>query len=244
MTESINKTAPSPQLYARLGGLLYVLIIILGISSEFFFRGKLIVAGNAAATANNIKTSPAIWRIGITAEYVSIICTIILAMIYFYLLTPVHKTLNLLATFFRLISITVQVVAVLNLGEALFYLSPSESLKAFTPEQLYAMSNLSIKDHSFGYGISLLFLGCCFFVHGHLIYRSGFLPKVLGILIQIAGLGYLTNGFVLILAPDATKFIFPIFFLPVFIAETSLGLWLLVKGVNVAKWQARYAQTV
>jgi Domain of unknown function (DUF4386) len=243
MIATIKTVETSPQVYARLGGLLYVVIIIAGISSEFFFRGKLIVAGNATATAINIQTSPGLWRMGIVVEYTSIICTIILAMIYFFLLRPVHKNLNLLATFFRLISITVQVVALLNLIDALFYLDQSQSLKVFSREQLYAMANLSIKSHSYGFGISLLFLGCCFLIHGYLIYKSDFLPKILGILIQIAGLGYMTNGFTLILAPASTKVIFPIIFLPVFIAETSLGLWLLVKGVNVDKWSTKYAQS-
>ncbi|MBE7171960.1 MAG: DUF4386 domain-containing protein [Williamsia sp.] len=243
MEANATTNAPSPQVYARLGGMLYLFIIIAGISSEFFFRGKLVVAGNAAATAGNIQASALLWRMGVAAEYASLICTIVLAMIYFFLLRPVHRNLNLLSTFFRLISITVQVVAVLQLGVALFYLDQSAaSLKVFTPEQLNAMANLSIRSHSYGYGISLLFLGCCFPVHGYLIRKSGFLPKALGVLIQVAGLGYLVNGFALILAPFATKFIFPIFFLPVFIAETSLSLWLLVKGVHVDKWKTRYAQ--
>src|SRR6476620_11209990 len=97
----------SPQIYARLGGLLYLIIIIAGLSSEFLFRGKLIVPNNPAATATNLIASETLWRIGILVEYLSLICTIVLAMIYFFLLRPVHKNLNLLATFFRLISIIV-----------------------------------------------------------------------------------------------------------------------------------------
>lgn len=244
MAEIIKKPQPSPQVYAKLGGLLYLVIIIIGISSEFFFRGKLIVAGDATATATNIQASPILWRIGIAAEYLGIICTLLLAMIYYFLLRPVHKNLNMLSTFFRLVSIVVQVVAILNLVEALFYLEQSKSLTTFTIGQLYALANLSIKAHSYGFGISLLFLGCCFMIHGYLIKRSEFLPKALGILIQIAGACYTTNGFVLILYPPATKYVFPIVFVPVFIAETSLSIWLLVKGVDEEKWKAKYVEMV
>lgn len=239
MSEFAIKELPDPQPYARLGGLLYIVIIILGVSSEFFFRGNL-MAGNATATATNIKASQLLWRIGIAAEYVSIICTIILAMIYFFLLTPVNKNLNILATFFRMVSIIVQVIAVLHLVEALFYVDESKSLEAFTPEQRYAMTALAIKSHTYGYGISLLFLGCCFLIHGYLIYRSEFLPKILGILIQVAGLCYMANGFILIINPSAANLVFPIFFLPVIVAETSVAIRLLAKGVNVEKWKAKY----
>ncbi|MEO8172641.1 MAG: DUF4386 domain-containing protein [Sediminibacterium sp.] len=232
----------SLQRYARLGGLLYLVIIIAGFSSEFFFRGKMIVAGNATATANNIMDSPTLWRIGIGLEYFCVICTIVLAMIYFFLLRPVHKKLNLLAAFFRIVSITVQVVALLGLIQALFPLDQSEYLNVFTAGQRNAMTNLAIKSHSFGYGISLLFLGCCFLIHGYLIRKSSFLPKVLGILIQIAGIGYLSNGFTLILAPELTSWTFPIIILPVLVAETSLSIWLLVKGVDVAKWKLKQAE--
>lgn len=236
MNKEIGKN--SPQVYARLGGILYLIIIVAGLSSEFLFRGKLIEASNPAATANNLIISEALWRFGIFVEYLSLIFTIVLAMIYFYLLRPVHKNLNLLATFFRLISIVVQVVAVLNLTAALFPLISIEAKKAFTSEQIYSLTNFAIKSHSFGYGISLLFLGCCFLIHGFLIFKSGFLPKILGILIQIAGLGYLANSITLILAPELTAWTFPIIILPVIIAETSLGLWLLIKGVDIKKWES------
>jgi hypothetical protein len=238
-TEAIRS---SPQLYARFAGVLYLIIIIAGLSSEFLFRGTLIVAGDPAATANNLIASESLWRAGILIEYLSLICTTVLAMIYFFLLRSVHKNLNLLATFFRLISIVVQVVAILHLTSALFPLLSPEANKAFTPEQVYSLTNFAIESHSFDYGISLLFLGCCFLIHGCLIFKSGFLPKFLGILIQVAGLGYLTNSFTLILAPKLTAWTFPIIILPVFIGEISLSLWLLVKGVDVRKWESKQSQ--
>lgn len=235
------RSETSPKVYARIGGLLYLVIIITGFCSEFFFRGKLIVAGDPAATATNIMASPGLWRIGIALEYVCIICTIILAMIYYYLLRPVHRELNLLAAFFRMVSIPVQAVSLLYLIDALFPLTRKELFTVFTADQLYRMTSLSIRAHSTGYNVSLLILGFCFLIHGYLIFKSGFLPKVLGILIQIAGVGYLTHCFTFILEPALTKWTFPTMMLPVLAGETSLCLWLLVKGIDVDKWKIKHS---
>jgi len=229
----------SPQVYARTGGALYLIIIGLGIFGEAFVRNRIVVSGDPAATAANITSLESLWRFGIASEFFALICTITLAMIYFVLLRPVSRDLNLLATFFRLVSIVVQAVAVLNLVAALFPLVNAASLKAFSPEQLYTLASLATKSHSYGFSVSLLFLGCTFLIHGYLIFRSGFLPKVLGILIQVAGLCYLTNSFTLILYPAGANKVFLAILLPVFVGETSLSLWLLVKGVNVQKWEEK-----
>jgi hypothetical protein len=234
---NVNHTSTvSPQVYARTGGALYLMLIVLGIFGEAV-RDRLIVSGNAAATAGNIRSMESLWRFGITSEFVSLIGATSLAMIYFVLLRPVNEQLNLLATFLRLVAITIEAVAALNLVAALFPLGTAESLKAFTPEQLYALTRLAIVSHSHGYGLALLFFGFCFLFHGYLIFRSGFLPKALGVLIQVAGLCYMTNSFALFLAPAFANRIFPAILLPSFVGELSVCLWLLVKGVNVDKWK-------
>jgi Domain of unknown function (DUF4386) len=154
----------SPQVYARTGGALYLIIIALGIFGEAFVRNRIVVSGDAAATAANLTSMESLWRFGIASEFLALICTIALAMIYFFLLRPVSKELNLLSTFFRLVSIAVQAVAVLNLAAALFPLGNAASLKAFTPEQLYALASLATKSHSYGYSLALLFIGCTFLI--------------------------------------------------------------------------------
>jgi hypothetical protein len=202
----MNSIETSPNVYARIGGALYLVIIIAGFSSEFFFRTM---------------------RIGIVLEYICIVCTIVLAMIYYFLLKPVHKELNLLAAFFRMVSISVQAVSLVSLVEAL-----SSSTSA-----------LSIRSHSIGYNASLLILGFCFLIHGYLIFKSGFLPKALGILILLAGIGYITHCFTFILQPSFTKWTFPIMMLPVLGGEVSLCIWLLVKGVDESKWKSMHSPT-
>ena len=232
-----RRVETSPQLYARTGGALYLIIIVSGIFGEAFVRSRLVVPGDASATAANITAMESLWRFGIASEFVSLICAIALAMIYFVLLRPVSRELNLLATFLRLASLTIEAVATLNLLAALSLLRNSASLEAFTPEQLNVLMTSAIRSHSDGFGIALLFLGVCFLIHGYLIMKSGYLPKTLGGLIQVAGICYLTNSTALLLAPRVANLIFPAILLPSFVGEVSLCLWLLVKGVNVERWR-------
>ena len=229
----------SPQLYARIGGALYLIIIIIGLFGEVFVRDKLIISGDATATAKNILASESLWRFHIAAELFLLICAVTLLMILFVLLRPVSRELTLLALFFNLVSIGLEAATAMYLVVALFPLGTAEYLKAFSPEQLYAMANLSLKSHGYGFGVSLLFFGCFCVVIGRVIFRSGFLPKTIGVLMQIAGLCYLTDSFALILAPAFANRLFPAILLPAFVGEASLCLWLLVKGVNVQRWKDR-----
>jgi hypothetical protein len=238
--QMINRTVEtSPQVYARIGGVLYLIIIVLGAVEELFIRGRIIVPGDAAATAANLKSMESLWRFGIASEMILGICTITLALILYVLLRPVSRDLALLATFFNLIAIAVETAYSLQLVEALFPLGNAAYLKAFTPEQLYAMASLSIKAHGEGFGIALLFFGCFFPIAGYLIFKSGYFPKTIGILYLIPGLSYLTSSFALILAPSfAGRFYFVIAG-PALIGELSLCLWLLIKGINVEQWEKR-----
>lgn len=229
----------SPQLYARIGGVLYLIIIVVGLFGEAFVRDRLIVSGDATATAANIRSMESLWRFHIAAELFLLICAVALLLILVVLLKPVSRELAWLAAFFNLVSIGLEGATTLYLLEALFPLGNAGYLKAFAPEQLYAMASLSLKSHSYGFGVSLIFFGCFCLVIGHLIFRSSYLPKAVGVLMQIAGLSYLTNSFALVLAPTFANRLFPAILLPAFIGEVSLCFWLLVKGVNVAKWEEK-----
>jgi uncharacterized protein DUF4386 len=235
MTDRTIESAP--QLYARIGGTLYLIIILIGLFGEAFVRDKLIVSGDAAATAKNVMASESLWRFHIAAELFLLICAVVLLMILFVLLKPVSRELTLLAAFFNLVSISLEAVITLYLLVALFPLANAGYLKAFAPEQLYALANLSLKSHGYGFSVSLLFFGCFCIVIGRVIFLSGFLPKVIGVLMQIAGLCYLTDSFALVLAPALANRLFPTILLPAFVGEASLCLWLLVRGVNVQRWK-------
>ena len=133
----------------------------------------------------------------------------------------------------------VLVATKMNLFTPLFLLGGAAYLKAFDAAQLQALSYVSMRADSYGFGVGLIFFGFECLVLGYLIFRSGFLPKTLGILMQIAGVCYLTNSFALALSPPFANALFPMILVPCFIGESSLCLWLIIKGVDVRRWNER-----
>lgn len=242
MNSNIKSSETSPQVYARIGGMLYLFIIVAGIFTEIFVRDKLIVTGDATATANNIMASQLQWRMSLAVEQIWLVCSVALTLILYVLLKPVNKNLALLAVFFNLVSITVECITSLSSFAVLFPLGSADYLKAFEPNQLNTLAYLSLKLYDYGFASSLVFFSCCLFLYGYLIFKSGYFPKTIGVLLIIASLCYLTNSFVLFLAPTFANKIFPILFLA-FIGESSLCLWLLVKGVNMSKWNFKQTTT-
>jgi hypothetical protein len=227
----------SPQTLARIGGVLYLLIIVTGLFGEMFVRGKLVVSGDATATAANITASQVLWRLGVTGDLIMHVCDVPLMLIFYVLLRPVNKTLALLGVLFNLVQTAALVAFKLNLLVALFLLGSAGYLKALESRQLHALMYLFIKADGYGFGIGLIFFGCACLVFGYLIRKSGYLPRAIGVLMQIAGVCYLTNSLSLLLAPAVANAIFPAILIPAFIGELSFCLWLLVKGVNVPKWE-------
>ena len=232
----------SPQVYARIGGVLYLIIIVIGFCGEFFVRDKLVVSGDVTATANNIMASESLWRISIAADLILLVCAVALTLILYLLLRPVNKNLALLAVFFNLVEFPIEAASKLWLFAALFLSGNADYLKAFEPHQLHALAKISLKLHDYGFGIDLVFFGFACLIYGYLLFRSGYFPRTLGVLMAIAGLSYLTNSFTLILAPAYAATVLPILALAL-IGELSFCLWLIVKGVNVLKWEKRAAES-
>ena len=235
-----HTTETSPQVYARTGGVLYLIIIIVGLLGQTFVRGSLIVPGDATATAEKILSSEYLLRSSIAAElFLLLTATTVLALIFYILFRPVSRNLALLAVLFNLVAITVEAINKLNLLETLSLLGNADYLRVLDPEQLQALAYLSIQSEGYGFGVSLIFFGCECLILGYLIFRSGYLSKVVGVLMQIAGLCYLVNSFALIVSPSLSAQLVPTILIPAFIGELSLCLWLLLKGVNVPKWEKR-----
>ena len=236
MTPRDRPVNVSPRVLAGTGGVLYLIIILLGIVGEAFIRDRIIVPGDATSTAGNLRSMESLWRFGIASELFLLMCSVVLALILYVLLRPVGRDLALLAAFFNLVSLSIEGAYSLQLIEVLFPQGNAPYLKAFTPEQLHAMASLSARSHVYGFGIALSFFGCFCLVAGQLIFRSGYLPRVVGVLMQIAGVAYLTNTFALILNPSFADRIFPVVAALGFVGEASLCLRLLLKGVNVQRW--------
>ena len=236
MTSSIER---APQFYARVGGLLYLAIIVLGIFGELYVRGRLVVAGDASATASSILSSQLLWRAGIVGDLLMHVCDVPVILILYLLLRPVYEGLAVLATLLNLIQTAVLVANKLNLLVPVFLLGDAGYLNAFSPEQLHSLSYLAINAHGYGFGIGLIFFGFACLIRGYLVFESGYLPKTLGLLLGIAGLSYLTNSFALLLAPSFATAIFPAVLVPAFVGELTVSLWLIFKGVNARQWEQR-----
>ena len=227
----------SPRTYARVAGLLYLFIIVAAGFGELFVRGRLIQWGDAAATANNILSSEPLFRVGLAGEMLTCVCDVALAMLLYVLLKPVNKNLALLAAFFRLTFVGIYGASKLFEIAALVALGSAETLKALSPLQAQDLAYVSLRVHSLGYGASLLFFGSCCILFGHLIHKSGYLPRLLGIMLAIAGCGYIAFSVAQMVSPAfAARVLFPWIIPIAFVAESGLALWLIVKGVNLPKW--------
>ena len=232
----------SPQVYARTGGILYLLIIAAGAFGQIFVRGMLVVPGDAVTTAKNIIAFQSLWRIGITGDIIMHVFDIPVMMVLYVLLKPVNRNLALLGVLFNLIQTAVLVANKLNLVIPLFLLINADYLKIFEPGQLYALAYIFLRAHDYGFGIGLIFFGFACLVYGYLLFKSGYFPKPLGVLVTIAGLSYLVNSFTLILAPAYADKILPVLVLAL-IGELSFCLWLIVKGVNEPEWEKRVLES-
>jgi hypothetical protein len=202
-------------------------------------RGTLVVHGDPIATAARIMASPTLWRAGIALDLLMHVCDVFVMWALYLLLRPVSRNLALLNLLLNLIQTAVLVANKVILLMPLFLLGGADYLKAFDPAQLQAWSYLAIKLHDYGFGIGLIFFGCVCLVEGYLIRKSRYLPRLIGVLMQIAGACYLINSFALLLAPNLAARLFPAILMPCFVAELSLALWLLIKGVNMAEWRKR-----
>jgi hypothetical protein len=229
----------SPQRYARIGGALYLAIIVLGGFAEGFVTSKLIVPGDAATTAHNILASAQLWRLGVAGDLIVVLCAVPLLWIEYLLLRPVSRQLALLAVLFNLVSLAVEAISKLFLLIVMPTLGNADYLKAFEPQQLQILANLALRSHDIAFNIALIFFGFTCLVNGYLIFRSGYLPKLIGVLMQLAGLSYLLACFAALFAPKIADLIIPAILIPPLIGESSFCLWLLVKGVNIAKWKER-----
>ena len=233
----------SPKLYARIGGVLYLYIIVAGIFVELFVRGKLIVSGDAAATASNIMANETRWRVAFSAEVLWLACAVALTMIFYVLMRVVNRNIALMGAFFALMSIAIEGMSTLLHFAPLLILGGGSYLNVFNAQQLQALALLSVSLFERAFGISLVFFGFEELCRGYLMFRSGFFPRFLGVLVIISGLSYLTNSFTLFLSPSLAELIFPVFVVSAGVPEMILALWLTVVGLNVERWkeQARAA---
>lgn len=234
-----NPTQTSPQVYARITGILYLVVIVLGIFAEAFTTGKLVVPGDAATTAHNILNSPGLWNLGVGADLLVVIVAIPQLWLEYYLLKPVNKQLAQISLLFNLVSLAVESVSKLFLLLVMPILGSADYLKSFNPEQVHVLANLALRSHDLAFNVALVFFGFTCLLNGYLIAKSAYFPKFIGLLMQLAGLSYLIACFSQFFAPEFADIITPGILIPALIGESSFCLCLLVKGVNLVKWNEK-----
>jgi hypothetical protein len=225
---SIKKTA-------RFAGFLYLILAVCGGFAEFFVRQSLIVPGDALATVNNIMASESLFRLGFVSELVGQTVFVVLALVLYKLLKPVNKSQAQVMVMFVLIAVTITCLNMLNQFAALLVLNGGDYLAAFDVGQQQALVLFFLNLHKAGYLIAQVFFGLWLLPLGYLVYRSGFLPRIVGVLLVVACFGYLVDVITYTLLPSSDVVVSEF----TFIGELLLLLWLLVKGVNVEQWKKR-----
>ena len=233
--------AASVQKYARITGIVFLVAFLGGLFGEYYAPSQIIVAGNAIATAHNLVSSELVFRLGFLGYLIEAVTDVVLTFLLYVLLRPVHANLALLAVLFRIMA-----TATFAFAEV-FYFAPSLILlgggggylsNAFSSDQLNALALLSLNMYMAVGNLFLQFYGVASILLGYLIMRSGYLPRVMGAIWVVAGLGFVTTNVTYVLAPAyASAFLL----VPQLIATVSLGLWLLLRGVNVERWNKRGA---
>jgi len=228
------------QRWARAAGVLLLLSVVCGGFGEAFVPMRILVRGDAAATAAHLQQSGLLFRLGFVAYLVEATCDIVLALAFYVLLRPVHPRLALLAAFFGLVSTAIFAVSELFLYSAVLFVGSPDFLSPFSPAQQGSLLLLVLRLYGLGAGLFLALYGIATILRGWLIARSGFLPRVLGVLLVVGGLGFVCKNLLLVLAPRWSS---DLLLLPMFVAILSLTVWMLVRGVDVARWHERAADS-
>jgi hypothetical protein len=223
----------STRTIARFTGLLYLLIFITAGFSEGFVRATLIVPGDAAGTAANIVASEGLFRLGVVSDLIAFSADAVVAVLLYVLLRPVSRTVALVAATLRLVAHpAIASINMLNQFMALQLLTGSAYLDVFSTEQLHALALLLLTAHGYGYLIGGIFFGFHLLVLGYLLYRSELFPAILGALVVLAAVGYLTESFAFLLAPAYESLASTIVLVTAVVGEMALALYLVVRGVR------------
>ncbi|HEY1448301.1 MAG TPA: DUF4386 domain-containing protein [Caulobacteraceae bacterium] len=224
-----------PRLEARVAGFGYLLVILLGGFAEVGVRQALVVAGDPAATARAIMAHQDLFRWGFAAEMMTNVIAVPVTLIIYRLLAPTGRLLALIGIALDLTQNTINAVNAWTQFAPLTLLGGSPDLAAIPHAELVALARLALKWHDVGFDIGLTFFGFALLIEGFLIFRSGYFPRWLGALYALAGAAYLANSASFFMAFSISPYVLYV----CLIGEGALTLWLLIVGVNEAKWRER-----
>jgi hypothetical protein len=233
------ESAPFIVAHARLAALLLLLLIPLSVYGQLYVSSALVVPGDVAATARNIIASESAFRLGIVSTLLGhLVSDILWPLVLYQILKPVNRNAAVLMVLFSLVGLPISLVNELNQFAALAVVHGADPAAAFTADQQKALVAMFLNLHDNGIRIAQMFWGLWLFPYGYLVYKSGFLPGIVGVFLMVGCFGYLLPAVAEMLSPSlATQ-------IGLFPALSSLGellvpLWLLVNGVNVAQWERR-----
>lgn len=232
---SLQTDGASRKKPARITGLLYLLMAVASALGLLYVPSRIIVTGNAALTASNILASESLFRIGIMSGLIGQICFIFLVLALYNLLKEVNKTHARLMVALVIAAVPIMFINSLIQMGALIVLSGADYLKAFSADQLHALAMLFINLYNYGTFIVGIFWGLWLYPFGYLVYKSRFLPKILGILLIINCFSYLVDSFTFLLIPSYHDIVSKFTVAPMSIGEFSIILWLLIRGVKDQK---------
>ena len=222
----------SPRFKARMAGVCQLMEAVTAAFGEVINPGKLVVAGNATATAANILGHERLFWVGFASSLLGVAFHIAWALLIYVLLKPVNRSLSLLAAFFVLVCCAMQALTSLLYLAPLLILQGDSSLSGFTAEQLQSLALMFLKLNTYAFEIDLVFFGFWCILTGYLIFRSTFLPRILGVLVAISGLGWGTY-----LYPPLAHHLGTFTVAASALGEIPMELWLIVMGVNVQRWK-------
>ena len=216
---------------ARIAGLLYLVNGITGFFGISYVPSRLIISGNAAATANNILASERLFRLGIVSELICAVEFVFLVWVLYRLLGAVNKTHASLMVILGVVFVPMILMNTLSEIAALILLRGADFLSVFDKRQLEAMAMLFLDLHRYGYIVGWI-LGIWFIPLGVLVFRSGFLPRILGVLLIAACFGYLADSLTPLLLPGYEGVVGRIASILLTLGEPALILWLLIRGAK------------
>lgn len=218
---------------ARIAGLLFLVMVVFGLAAEIFFRQKVFSSGNAADVADAVLSNILLYRMGIMSDMVMTISYLFTALVLYKIFCIVNKNLAAVMVAFATAGCVVLLINILNELAPLYILSGNDFLNAFTNSQQQSLAMLFYNLYQQGYMIGQIFFSLWVLPLGMLIYKSGFMPKILGILFGIeTAFGLITVG-VHFLSPNVILETF--LMLPMMIAEFSFMFYLLIRGMNESK---------
>ena len=227
----------SPKRQARLAGALYLVVILAGMFAEVFIRPKIMVAGDAAATARNLAAHVQLYRVGLLTDLLTVVAAVAEGVIVYYLFRPVSRILALTSLLIALVSNAGEVVSGLIHLLPLIILHGGHAAQTLSLSQWEELAQLAMRTHTGFLAITLAIFSFALFIDGYLVYVSTFVPKIIGVLLMVASACYLLNSTANLLDLPLGP-LDGLILIPSFLGELSFCLWLLVRGVDEERWRA------